>query len=160
MAVPMDFAADNELLKVVHDFVAAFDEGRIANAVRLISDDCEILEAASLPYGGVWKGKEGFSALTAEILKTWDFQGGDWDNVSIGKSSVTLAGTQNMTSRATGRECHLGVVEIYYVRGSKIVALDVFYQDTLAIRQIIDPDAAAEPGIGISLKLRTRADGD
>jgi uncharacterized protein len=159
MAVPMDFAADNHLLKVVHDFVAAFDEGRIADAARFISDDCEILEAASLPYGGVWNGKEGFSALTAEILKTWDFHGGDWDNVSIGRSSVTLAGTQNMTSRATGRECHLGVVEIYYVRGSEIVALNVFYQDTVAIGHIIDPGAAADPGIGISPKLKTRADG-
>jgi hypothetical protein len=153
MAVPMDLAADSELLTVVHDFVAAFDEGRIADATAFIADDCEIFEAPSLPYGGVWKGKDGFVAVTAGILDTWEFQGGEWENVSIGKSSVTLAGTQNMTSRATGRECHLGVVEIYYVRGSEIVGINVFYQDTVAIRQLIDPDVEVDPAIGISPRL-------
>lgn len=60
---------------VVRELYANIERADLAAAVALLAEDVVVVQAASLPFGGEWRGPDGFAAMAAEIGAAWpDFR--------------------------------------------------------------------------------------
>lgn len=58
-------------LGVVRDIYACVSGGDLAGAAAMIAPDFIATQAASLPFGGTWRGHAGFAAMGAAIFEAW-----------------------------------------------------------------------------------------
>ena len=98
----------------------------------LLHPDFEIVEAPGLPYGGTYRGIDGWAALIARIKTIWDpvrvtplWTIGEPDGDKFGKM-YRLSGT----STATGRQFDTRIFELWEFEGDKIIRSVPFYYDT------------------------------
>jgi ketosteroid isomerase-like protein len=105
--------------------------------MALLSDDFKIIEPESLPYGGVWEGKDAFQRLYPAVVSHFDefspvikeiIGGSDWAAVIV---DLTLI------SKKTGRRFVQSVSEVGRVSGGKLVEMHIHYFDTAEIAKEI-----------------------
>ena len=61
---------------VVRRLFAAVEDRDLDRVLACYSDDVEITEADALPYGGVWRGKDGAVGHAMGFIQAWgDLQG-------------------------------------------------------------------------------------
>ncbi len=120
---------------VVRAFTDAMRAGDIGTCLDLIDPDLVFAEAASLPFGGDYVGKDGFLDLLRSVnrhlrveLDAPEIVGGD------GLVAVRVHGT--MTSRATGRSMDMDVVDVYRLTHGKIARVDVYYKEPTAVADL------------------------
>ncbi|UIX29393.1 nuclear transport factor 2 family protein [Streptomyces sp. GQFP] len=127
---------------VVRRFTAGLRAGDVAGCLELLDDEIVFSEAMSLPFGGDYLGKDAFVQLLRKVGR--DFRV-ELDTPEIGDAgsfvAVRMHGT--MTSRVTGRSMPMRVVDLYQLRGGKIVRVDVFYQDSHAVSELCRGDTTA-----------------
>ncbi|MBH0118365.1 nuclear transport factor 2 family protein [Rhodococcus sp. CX] len=92
-----------------------------------------IREAAELPYGGEWKGKEGLRALMTKINSLVTLRPVDVEVFDLGENHVITRQVAKMTRGGVDRELEVPMVEIYHLEDGKIREIDVFYKDTKAM---------------------------
>ena len=56
---------------IVREFMATARRGDVAALRELFHPDFRVVEADSLPYGGVREGVDGLLGLVAEVFATW-----------------------------------------------------------------------------------------
>ena len=92
--------------------------------------DVMIYEAPSMPYGGSWRGFDGWLRLLDEELKAYDdmsymveeyMAGGDWVAVLI---HWTVRG------KKTGKIASFPATELFRLRDGKVIEMRMFYYDT------------------------------
>jgi uncharacterized protein len=59
----------NELL--VRELYRLVGIGDFNSAMALMSNDIIVIQADSLPFGGIWRGKEGFAEMAGRIIAAW-----------------------------------------------------------------------------------------
>jgi ketosteroid isomerase-like protein len=127
---------------VVRKFTAGLRAGDVGSCLDLLDDEIVFSEAASLPFGGDYVGKDGFVQLLRNVARDLRVR---LDAPQIGDAgpfvAVRVYGT--MTSRATGRGLQMQVVDLYQLRAGKIVRVDVFYQDSRAVSELCRDDTEA-----------------
>jgi ketosteroid isomerase-like protein len=102
----------------------------------MVDEDAVWREAETLPWGGEWRGPEGFARLTREIDTLAELSVQDYDIVEAG-DVVELRLDAVFTSRTSGRRLPMKVVEHYRVRDGRIYGADAFYQDTQAVNDLL-----------------------
>ena len=121
---------EGNLAKVKRAYVALERGMDVQDFLVDFSDDCELHEAPSLPYGGMWRGKEGIARGVGTVFGTFDdfqFQvlgflaGGD--HVA---AHLMLSGT----GRKTGKHFSMPLLELWRFRDGKVVELRLFYFDS------------------------------
>ncbi len=113
-------------------------EQRWEEIPRLLTDDYEIIEPDSLPYGGTHRGAAGYVALMQRIGELFHLQF-DLDRLQpVGDDTVLLRMVVTFTARATGRSASLPVVELLTVRTGRIARSEVFLKDTAALLATLD----------------------
>lgn len=118
---------------VVKEFLAAIASADLQAATALIDSDVVVIEPASLPYGGVYRGAEAFfGTLTKAIFEAMELSFGDVI-VFDGGSTVAARIDLTFTARGTGRALSMPVTEVYEVRAGKISKIEVFPHDTGAL---------------------------
>lgn len=115
----------------------SFMSGDIESALGAIHPDCVVREAAGLPFGGHWKGPDGFGQLLGTMAKDFEvvvegYELFDAGEVVVGRLRATFR------SQATGASVALSIVELYTIRDGRIVDVDVYYKDTLALRDLLE----------------------
>ena len=128
-----------DVASAVHDDVAtlkAFVDGG-TEALRMVDEEAVWREAASLPWGGEWRGPDGFARLTREIDAVAELTVRDHAIVEAG-DVVELRLDAVFTSRRSGRPLPMEIVEHYRVREGRIYGADAFYKDTQAVNDLVE----------------------
>jgi len=110
--------------------------------MELLSDDLVFSEPESLPFGGDYLGKDGFTQLLRNVSRHFRVEL-DEPRIVDGGSFVAVRVQGTMTARATGRRMRMQVVDLYELRDRKITRVDVFYKDPLALTELCREGAAA-----------------
>jgi ketosteroid isomerase-like protein len=86
----------------------------------LLTDDYEIVEPDSLPYGGTHRGVDGYVALMQRIGSLFALRFDVGRIERVGEDGALLRMDVTFTSHATGRSVALPVVELLTLRGERI----------------------------------------
>jgi ketosteroid isomerase-like protein len=114
----------------VQAFLDASVRGDESAMRALLHADIEVVEADSLPYGGVHRGKDGFIALIRRVFTTWqDTQVSVQSVVTEGDQVVMLA-TMTGRGRETGTAFTMPIAEVWTLRDGKILRITPYYLDT------------------------------
>jgi ketosteroid isomerase-like protein len=111
-------------------FLEAFRRGEIERATSMLADDFEVVEPESLPYGGTFRGKDGFNELMAKLAEVWEFTDFEFEVFGTDENTTFHTTRLNATARATGRFCTTAIVEKQIHRDGKIRHCQVFPADT------------------------------
>ncbi|HKY93011.1 MAG TPA: nuclear transport factor 2 family protein [Nevskiaceae bacterium] len=105
-----------------------------------VTDDFCVVEADGLPYGGTWKGLDGFQRLFAKITDEV------FEGVDIQLQSIAANDTHAMsffrftgTARKTGRRVDFDIAEVVTIRDGKVACIKPFYFDTKAVAAACTP---------------------
>ena len=115
------------------EFVQAGDR---TTALGMVDEEAVWREAETLPWGGEWRGPDGFARLTREIDALAELAVRGHEIVQAGEV-VELRLDAVFTSRKSGRRLPMKVVEHYRVREGKIYGADAFYKDTQAVNDLV-----------------------
>lgn len=123
-------------LEVMTTFVELFEQGDLAAVCALVAPDGVFHEAESLLWGGDWTGPEGFAALIATINGP-TAMGVEACEIYDCGAFVAMKMLISFTSRKSGRKLIAPVVELYTVVDGLIRFVDVYYQDTAAVNEVV-----------------------
>jgi ketosteroid isomerase-like protein len=115
------------------EFVHAGDR---TTALEMVDQDAVWREAETLPWGGEWRGPDGFARLTREIDTLAELTVRGQEIVRAGEV-VEMRLDAVFTSRRSGRRLPMKVVEHYRVREGRIYGADAFYKDTQAVNDLV-----------------------
>ena len=120
---------DQALQELKEQFVGAIMAGDWESARQLADLEFELREPAALPYGGIYKGIEGFQKCLAAIQ-----QAHKTTRLDILDSYFTSNPDRMITEmewsgipHATGREHTSKVLEQYEFRDGKVLAITLFW---------------------------------
>jgi nucleoside-diphosphate-sugar epimerase/ketosteroid isomerase-like protein len=131
---PVVTTSDHDDVAILNQFVNAGDR---ATALEMVDEEAVWHEAESLPWGGKWKGPNGFARLNGEIDKLAELTVRGHEIVQAGEV-VELRLDAVFTSRKSGRQLPMKVVEHYRVREGRIYGADAFYKDTQAVNDLVE----------------------
>jgi hypothetical protein len=124
-------------LEVMTTFFELFQTGDLAAVCALVAPDGVFHEAESLFWGGNWTGPEGFAALIAKINGPTAMGVEACDIYDCGEF-IAMKMQISFTSRASGRQLIAPAVELYTVVDGLIRNVDVYYQDTAAVNDVVN----------------------
>jgi nucleoside-diphosphate-sugar epimerase len=127
-------SAGHDDVATLKEFVQAGDE---TTALGMVDEEAVWREAETLPWGGEWRGPDGFARLTREIDTVAELTVRGHEIVQAGEV-VELRLDAVFTSRKSGRRLPMEVVEHYRVREGKILGADAFYKDTQAVNDLVE----------------------
>jgi uncharacterized protein len=135
-------------VKSAKDVVEAFEttiqggwsgEVDLTEVLSHLHPDIEIIEAASLPYAGIWRGHAGFLELAAYFQETWRFLPGKTFEYVADDDRVVVLTLGRAVAKPTGREVEWRLAEVFVVREGLIAEIRPFYYDTAAITAAVVP---------------------
>ena len=133
---------------VVRRLFRAVEERDLEAMLACYADDVEIHEAESLPYGGVYRGREGAVAHAMAFLESWGrYQGAEEARLEarvIGDGSGTVA--VSFWHKATGPRDDMVLrereVSIYEVRDGKVARSQMFHADVAKLNGFLEKGAS------------------
>ncbi len=121
---------------VVNAMYAAANRGDMAGVTDAYAEDVVIEEAASLPFGGVYHGHDGFKAFIDAFTGSWEhFSNADLQVLDAGDTVIGLSRLQARSKR--GVDVDVPLAEFFRVKDGRIVELKPFYFDGEAITRAI-----------------------
>jgi hypothetical protein len=119
------------------DYLDALATGDLAACAQQLATDVRIMEGASLPFGGEWVGRDGFTRLIERIGT--DFEPEVLESqVDHADSLSILQMRARFTSRASGRTEEVDIVELYsFGEDGLISRVDVYYRDPTVISRLL-----------------------
>src|SRR5882757_9872929 len=119
--------ANRALVRQAYDL---FAEGRIDEFVAMLDDDFAVHEVASLPYGGIHRGRAGFEALMAELsTKWWKSIIFDVEMIAPDGDRVIAYGTMTLTVLTTGITAQMPAAELWTLQAGRVRELRILYSD-------------------------------
>jgi ketosteroid isomerase-like protein len=103
------------------------------------TEDVVIREPESLPYGGVWRGRDGVEALVRRLREVYDEAGFGDRRVYHSGEAVFVLLRSRVRSRATGRRMTNSVLQRVVLRDGLIAEMEIFHWDPVAIRALCSP---------------------
>lgn len=104
------------------------------------TEDYEITEPASLPHGGVYKGREEWAKMNATMRSLWAQKVVPlhvWDVPE--DDLIILYSEMEWTARATGKTVSFPAVELLYYTNEKISKVEMFLLDSQIILDTLEP---------------------
>jgi len=120
----------NEVLTLIRNVYEWAPLGDFESIGRHVTDDFRILEADSLPFGGEYRGLEGWQSLYAHVLGMFDDPEVTLHDVTVGEDHAIGIMTLSVTSKATGERGHFEICEVFELRDGKICGIKPYYFDT------------------------------
>lgn len=114
----------------VETFLGDVKAGNLEGALALLDPGVVVDEPASLPFGGLHHGPDGFvGGLITVLVRMADFTVERFAVLDAGDTAVARLDVC-FSDRASGRTLSTRLTEIYEVREGLITSIDVFYKDT------------------------------
>jgi hypothetical protein len=96
----------------------------------MLDDDFVIHEVASLPYGGIHRGRAGFEALMAELsAKWWRSIIFDVETIAPEGDRVIAYGMMTLTGLTTGITAQMPAAELWTLKAGRVRELRILYGD-------------------------------
>jgi ketosteroid isomerase-like protein len=110
--------------------------GDIRPMLQELDPDVVVELAASLPHGGTWRGRTGFTDLVAAVGRQWAVfevvsDGQRWHRIDDGR--VLVEGVLRGVLRATGTQVRMPFVSLFSFTDRGLSRLVHYYQDTAAV---------------------------
>jgi uncharacterized protein len=124
---------------VVRRMFTAVEERDFDGLLACYSDDVEINEAAVLPWGGVWRGKEGVAAHAAAFSRTWGHLQGPGESqldaqfFSDGAGTVCAVFRHRGVDPVSGARFDAPEVGVYRIHDDRVVRSQMFHADSAAV---------------------------
>ena len=99
----------------------------------LLSDDLVIHEAASLPFGGEYRGKRALRDLFSTVMAYWDRPSVEVYSVVGDDTYVVALMNFTMTSKHSGNTFTQKMAEVSTVRDNLVVEMRIHYYDTTQV---------------------------
>ena len=125
-------------IAVVRRLFAAVEDRDFDGLLACYSDDVEINEADVLPYGGVWRGRQGIADHAAGFMRAWgNLQGPDEVRLDAqffgdGAGTVCAVFRHRAVDPQTGTRFDAPEVGVYEVRDQHVVRSQMFHADSAA----------------------------
>jgi uncharacterized protein len=126
-------ARDDDLKAIVHAIYAAAGAGDWPAAEKYLSDTLEIVEAESLAYPGVFRGRGALRELYGIVLAHWADPQLEFHAMTAGDDYVVSLVTFHLTSRRSGRRIAMPLAEVFQIKDGKVVRIQPHYFDTAAL---------------------------
>jgi ketosteroid isomerase-like protein len=126
-------------IEVVRRLFAAVEVRDFDGLLACYSDDIEINEADILPWGGVWRGRDGVAAHAAEFMRAWgNLQGPQEAQLDAhffgdGAGTVCAVFRHRGVDPVSGARFDAPEVGVYRVRGDRVVRSQMFHADSAAV---------------------------
>jgi nucleoside-diphosphate-sugar epimerase/ketosteroid isomerase-like protein len=134
---PASTSAGNNDVATLEKFVSRMGAGDRSGALEMVDEEAVWQEAETLPWGGQWRGPDGFTQLEAAINTSAEMTVRDSVIVEAGEV-VEMRLSLVFTSRKSGRRLPMEVVEHYTVREGKIHGANAFYKDTQSVNDLVN----------------------
>src|SRR6202012_2850240 len=95
-------------------------------------DESELVEAASLPYGGVFRGRATIKASILKVFGFWSTFSYDIESIAYGDEYVIAYGYFRATATGTGKKIDMPLTEVWRIRDGKVKLCSPIYSDTHA----------------------------
>ena len=122
------------------DIVLAFLDASVRGdeeAMKALLDaDVQVIEAESLPYGGISQGPDGFLDLIKRVFKTWEDTQVSVNQVLSDGDLVVILAEMTGRSRVTGEAFRMPIAETWLLENGKIREVRPYYFDTKLLHDI------------------------
>lgn len=126
------YVAIKAMVETLYDLTA---QGKWDEAEAMLTDDFRIVEADSLPFGGVYEGKGALRELYAKVFGFWEDPVLDFTDLTISDKHAISIMTIHATSRHNGERLALPLCEVFHLRGEQFCGITPYYYNTAAICQ-------------------------
>jgi uncharacterized protein len=106
----------------------------VENASRYIAEDCVVHEAPSLPFGGDWKGPQGFVDLMRAIQTT--FRNFRFEPGSMVSDDARLAFFGRISGDTPNGRFDIPFAEYWTCRDGKVIEAWPMWQDTKKVMDL------------------------
>lgn len=127
---------DNNSKDIVRRFLGAAQQGDMATVASLLHPEARVIEADSLPFGGVASGFEGFTALVRQVFTTFANTAVTINEYIAEGNTVVVLATMSGQSKASGEAFSMTISEIWRVQDGLITEIKPFYHDTQRINAL------------------------
>jgi ketosteroid isomerase-like protein len=112
--------------------------GRLQLAKPFFADDLVLYEADGLPFGGVYRGWEGYTQVLAKLGQFWSFRPKEVTRAYIPYSDdkVMLHFVLDANIAHNGLHVEMPIVDIFELKDGKISVIRTFYFDTKHIADL------------------------
>lgn len=117
-------------LAIVSEAYASFGRGDIDGFFKHFDANARLVEAPSLPYGGVHVGKEAGTKALMAIGEAWTDIKFDITEIIAGEKMVCAYGAFSATGRTSGKSVTMPLAEIWEFEGNTVKAVTPIYFDT------------------------------
>ncbi|NUB45826.1 nuclear transport factor 2 family protein [Fertoebacter nigrum] len=105
--------------------------GDFSVIAETLDADCVLHQPASLPYGGEWRGPEGFRAWMEAFGRVWShLEVRDPQFFPSGPDVILSRSHVFATARATGKLIDWPLLQFFRIRNDRIAELRPFHWDT------------------------------
>jgi ketosteroid isomerase-like protein len=130
--------ADNTVVKTLFEAVRRRDTSTVLNSYAV---DIAIREPATLPYGGVYHGRDEAIRHATEFAKCWDAIQTKEDRdmqpeILSARDQVIVLWRLKATTAE--RRLDVPVVDVIELRDGQVVSLQMFHRDAMAVREFLD----------------------
>jgi len=105
---------------------------------EVLDEEFVIVEPTSLPYGGEYRGPEGYARFFTELTAVFEITAFDVRELVADGDRVVMKAEVGFRSRKTGRGLTMPVLELLEVAGGKLARSEVYFQDTAALLELLD----------------------
>lgn len=119
-----------ELLTQLYDRAHVGDWTSVAT---MLSDDLVIYEAASLPFGGEYRGRDALQNLYQTVMRYWEAPAVEIYSIVGDDMHVVALMNFTMTSTVTGNTFTQKIAEVSTVADGLVTEMRIHYFDTAQI---------------------------
>ena len=112
-------------------YTALFGRGDLEGFLADFDENSEMIEAASLPYGGAYRGKNAIGAAIQRVISEyWNDFAYDIESIVYGDEYVMAYGRFSATGKKSGKKVSFPLTEVWRIRDGRVTLVHPVYGDT------------------------------
>ena len=119
--------------KILETIYANMRQGDWDAVQAMLSDDFKVVEPESLPFGGIWEGKDALQRLFPAVMQCFENPAPVTKEVIGGVEWASCIVDFTVTSKKTGKRFTMTVSEVGRIQDGKLAELQIHYFDTAAM---------------------------
>ena len=126
----------------VRAFFAAAAANDSATMLAVLHPNLKVIEAESLPFGGITEGRENFQAFTKKVFTTWDNTSITSEELIEDGNRVVVLASMSAQSKSSGTRFTMQIAEIWtFDSDGMVTEIQPFYFDTKRLVDLFNGDA-------------------